>query len=96
MGSEMCIRDSYTPAKLNKGTNVAYFAGPEDILVSGYLWEETKQQLAYKPFVVAEKMGNGHVIAFTQDPTVRAYLDGLNIILMNALFRAPAHASPAR
>jgi len=79
----------YSPAKLNEGANVAYFAGPD-------LWEETKQQLAYKPFIVAEEMGNGHVIAFTQDPTVRAYLDGLNVIFMNALFRAPAHASPAR
>ena len=86
----------YTPAKLNEGTNVAYFAGPEDVLVSGHLWEETKQQLAFKPFVVSERMGNGHVIAFTQDPTVRAYLDGLNMIFMNALFRGPAHASPAR
>ncbi len=86
----------YTPAKLDQGVNVAYFAGPDEVLVSGYLWEETKEQLAYKPFVVAEPMGDGHVIAFTQDPTVRAYLDGLNMIFMNALFRAPAHASPAR
>ncbi len=33
---------------------------------------------------------------FTQDPTVRAYLDGLNVLLMNAIFRGAAHARPVR
>ena len=86
----------YTPVTLDNGVNVARFAGPEDILLGGYLWEETKQQLAYKPFVVVERFGDGWVIAFTQDPTVRAYLDGLNPIFMNALFRGPAHSRKAR
>jgi hypothetical protein len=38
--------------------------------------------------------GRGFVIAFTQDPTIRAYLDGLNVILANSIFRAAAHARP--
>ncbi|MEL7485935.1 MAG: peptidase, partial [Pseudomonadota bacterium] len=86
----------YTPVTLDNGTNVARFAGPEDVLLSGYLWEETKQQLAYKPFVVVEPYGDGWIIAFTQDPNVRAYLDGLNGVFMNAVFRAPAHSRKAR
>ncbi len=86
----------YAPLALDQGTNVSYFAGPDDVLLSGYLWEETKDQLAYKPFVAHERMGSGHLIAFTQDPTVRAYLDGLNVIFMNAVFRAPAHSGKAR
>ncbi len=36
----------------------------------------------------------GFVIAFTQDPTIRAYLDGLNVIFANAIFRGAAHARP--
>ena len=56
----------------------------------------TQMQLAYKPFVVSESFGAGEVIAFTQDPTVRAYLDGLNVMLMNAIFRGSAHARPVR
>jgi hypothetical protein len=32
------------------------------------------------------------VISFTQEPTYRAYMDGLNTLLMNALFLAPAKA----
>ncbi|MFN2286918.1 MAG: M14 metallopeptidase family protein, partial [Chromatocurvus sp.] len=64
--------DIYTPIRLDEGTNVARFAGPDDLLASGYVWEENRAQLAYKPFVVAQPRGAGFVIAFTQDPTVRA------------------------
>jgi hypothetical protein len=88
--------DIYSPIRRDAGSNVISFAGPEDVLASGHLWEETKDQLAFKPFVTAESKGAGFVITFTQDPTTRAYMDGLNVIFANALFRAPAHARPAR
>ena len=61
---------------------------------SGYLWEENRKQLAYKPFAVVQPMGRGFIVAFTQNPTNRAYLDGLNVILANAIFRGAAHARP--
>lgn len=86
--------DVYTPITLDNGVNVARFQGADDLLASGYLWEENRQQLAYKPFVVAQPTGRGLVIGFTQDPNVRAYLDGLNVIFMNAIFRGSAHARP--
>jgi hypothetical protein len=88
--------DVYTPITIDKGINVARFQGPDDLLASGYIWEENRKQLAYKPFVVAQRNGRGYVIGFTQDPNVRAYLDGLNVIFMNAIFRASAHARPIR
>lgn len=88
--------DIYSPARRDEGVNVVSFAGPDDLMVSGYLWEETKQQLAFKPFVVAEQEGRGQLIVFTQNPTTRAYLDGLNVLLANAIFRGAAHANPAR
>jgi hypothetical protein len=86
--------DIYTPIRLDSGVNVARFAAAEDLLASGYIWEENHKQLAFKPFVVAQPSGRGFVIGFTQDPTVRAYLDGLNVIFMNAIFRGAAHARP--
>ena len=86
----------YTPIRIDHGVNVARFQGPDELMTSGYLWEENRRQLAYKPFVVAQPRGAGQVIAFTQDPTVRAYLDGLNVILLNAIFRGSAHARPVR
>jgi len=88
--------DVYTPITIDKGINVARFQGPDNLLASGYIWEENRKQLAYKPFVVAQRNGQGYVIGFTQDPNVRAYLDGLNVIFMNAIFRASAHARPVR
>jgi len=88
--------DVYTPITIDKGVNVARFQGPDDLLASGYIWEENRKQLAYKPFVVAERNGRGVVIGFTQDPNVRAYLDGLNVIFMNAIFRGSAIARPIR
>ena len=88
--------DIYTPARLDAGVNVARFEAADDVLASGYLWDGNRRQLAYKPFAVAEPKGNGYVVAFTQDPNVRAYLDGLNVIFMNAIFRGAAHARPVR
>lgn len=88
--------DIYTPATMDKGVNVARFAGPDRLVASGYMWAENKSQFAFKPFVVAEPRDRGFVIGFTQDPTVRAYLDGLNVILLNAIFGGAAHATPVR
>ena len=85
----------YAPIKLASGNNIAWFNGADELLASGYLWQENRQQLARKPFMVQQPMGRGMVIGFTQEPTYRAYLEGLNVLLMNSLFRAPAHASPA-
>lgn len=83
-------RDIYRPLNAGDGENVFRFAGPDELLVSGYLWEENRAQLAYKPFVMAERRGDGVVIAFTQSPTTRAYLNGLNLLLANAVVLGPA------
>ena len=88
--------DIYSPVRLDDGVNVARFASADKLLMSGYLWKENQEQLANKPFVVAQATGDGFVIGFTQDPNFRAYLDGLNAIFMNAIFRGSAHADPIR
>jgi hypothetical protein len=88
--------DIYTPIKLESGKNLAWFTGENNVLASGYLWQENKAQLAYKPYLMYQPIENGMVISFTQEPTARAYLDGLNIILMNTIFRSAAHATPKR
>lgn len=77
----------YTPVTADEGRNVLRFAGAEDLPASGYLWEENRRQLAYKPLAVAEPMGRGVVIAITQGTTTRAYQDGLDLLLVNAVYR---------
>ncbi len=86
--------DIYQPIKLNSGKNVAWFSNAKNVLASGYLWQENQKQLAYKPYLMVQPSGRGMVISFTQEPTTRAYLDGLNVLLMNSIFRAAAHATP--
>ena len=88
--------DIYAPITLKSGKNVAWFRGPEQVLASGYLWQENKKQLAYKPFLIHQPLGKGMLVSFTQEPTTRAYLDGLNVLLTNSIFRAAAHAKPLR
>ena len=88
--------DIYTPVALDKGSNVARFRAADELLASGYLWEENRRQLAFKPFAVVQPVERGFVVAFTEDPNVRAYLDGLNTIFANAIFRGSAHARPVR
>jgi hypothetical protein len=85
-----------TPIKLDKGKNVAWFKGPDELLASGYLWQENRQQLAYKPFLIHQPTGQGMVIAYTQEPTTRAFLDGLHVMLTNTLFRSVAHSGQLR
>lgn len=86
----------YRPITIDNGRNVMRYAGADRLLASGYLWAENIEQLAHKPFLMWQPRGRGMVISFAQEPTYRAYMDGLNIILMNAIFAGAAHATPLR
>ena len=86
-------REIYRPLNEADGTNVFRFADAATLLESGYLWEENRAQLAFKPFVMAERQGSGVVIGFTQSPTTRAYLNGLNMLLANAVILGPARVA---
>ena len=86
-------RAIFSPIKLDHGTNAAYFEAPDRIMASGFMWDQNRKQLAFKPFVIVGKEGRGNVIAFTADPNFRGYMDGLNLLFLNAVFRGPAHVS---
>ncbi|HVR29230.1 MAG TPA: M14 family metallopeptidase [Thermoanaerobaculia bacterium] len=83
----------FTPIRLDRGTNVLRFAPADELVASGYLWEENRRQLAWKPVTVIEPLGRGFVIGFTADPTLRGFLAGCDLLLLNAVVRAPAHVS---
>ena len=87
--------DIYAPLGRGEGVNVVRFAGPDDLLVSGQMWRENRLRLAFKPAVMVNSLGRGQLIAFTQDPTVRGYLEGLKPLLINAVFLGPARSSPS-
>ena len=85
-------RNVYTPIKLDKGVNAVMFMDADNLVAGGYLWPENKKQLAWKPLAIVQRDGRGHIIGFTFDPNYRAYLDGLNVLFLNAVFRGPAHS----
>jgi hypothetical protein len=64
------------------------------VLASGFLWDAYRKQLAFKPMMIVQPVGRGQVIGFAVDPNYRAYMDGLNLLFLNAVFRGPAHTGP--
>jgi len=80
----------YTPLGRGDGTNVLRFAAAESLIASGYVWQENQRQLAFKPYLMAQPQGRGLVIGFAHDPSTRAYLEGLDLLLANAVLVAPA------
>jgi hypothetical protein len=88
-------RAIYSPIKRDRGVNAVVFSAPESLVASGYLWEENRKQLAYKPFVAVQSEGRGAVVGFTADPNYRAFMDGLNVLFLNAVLRGPSAAGRA-
>lgn len=87
-GSTSVVHDSaniLTPVKLDRGTNVAIYAKAEDLVQAGFVFDDSRQQLPQKAYLVHQPRGRGHVVAFAEDPNVRAFADGLNLLLLNAV-----------
>lgn len=84
-------RNIFTPLKLDKGRNVGLYMPEDQVVLSGFVWEEYKKQIANKAYLMHQRMGRGNVVAFAQDPNYRAFFDGLNLLLVNAIFLGPSH-----
>jgi hypothetical protein len=87
-------RSIFTPLTLDKGQNPGILEEASKLVASGYLWEENRKQLAFKPLTMVQGHGQGLVVGFAFDPNFRAYMDGLNVMFLNSVFRGPARARP--
>ena len=83
-------RRVFTPIKLDKGTNVGLYAPKDRLVASGHAWEEAKSLLAQKAFLIEESLGNGHVVAFAEDPNYRAFSEATELLFLNAVLLGPA------
>ncbi len=81
----------YPLLRLDRGTNVAWYLSGEKAVVSGHLWDDARRQLPNKAYLLHSRVGRGHVIGFVEDPNYRAFMDGLNGFMMNAVFLGPGH-----
>jgi hypothetical protein len=88
--------DIYRPLTRDEGVNAVRFAGPNDLVASGIVWDANRKQLAYKPYAMMQQTGRGFVVAFTGDPTYRGFSDGLDGLFLNAILQTTARARPTR
>jgi hypothetical protein len=80
----------FTPLKVPAGKNLVTIADRKDVLASGYCWPETLQMVRGKPYLMHQALGKGHIVAFADDPTYRAFSPALQKMFFNAVFFGPA------
>ena len=79
----------FAPITLDRGTNVGRYAGVDNLVMGGIVWEDAKPQLANKPFLFHQPMGRGQLIAFAEDPNYRAYAEATQLLFINAVLLGP-------
>ena len=84
-------RRVFTPLKLDKGTNVGVYAKKDQVVASGLVWDDARDLLAQKAFLMDQPTGEGHVIAFAEDPNYRGYAEATELLFMNAVLLGPAY-----
>ncbi|HRR55561.1 MAG TPA: M14 family metallopeptidase [Acidobacteriota bacterium] len=84
-------RRVFTPLKLDRGRNVATYASETELILSGYVWKEMRSLLPNGAFLMHQPVGQGHVVAFAEDPAFRGFVVGEHLLLANAIFFGPAH-----
>ncbi len=84
-------RRVFTPLKLDEGTNVGVYARKDEVVASGFVWEGARALLAQKAFLMHQPKGEGHVIAFAEDPNYRGYAEATELLFMNAVLLGPAY-----
>ena len=80
----------FSPVKLDRGVNVGAFAGPEQLVLSGFLLRASREQLPRKAYLMVQEHGRGKVIAFADDPAMRVLPRGTMLLLANAVFLGAA------
>jgi hypothetical protein len=81
----------FTPVKLDKGRNVGVYAKKDRLVAGGLVWEEARDQLAEKAYLVEQSLGRGHVVGFAEDPNYRAFAEATELLFINAVLLSPSH-----
>jgi hypothetical protein len=84
-------RRVFTPMKLDKGKNVGVYAKKDRVVESGLVWDDVRDLLAQKAFLMHQPTGEGHVIAFAEDPNYRGYAEATELLFLNAVLLGPAY-----
>ena len=90
IGALVESRRVFTPIKLDKGENVGVYAGKDTLRLSGLAWDEALSGLARKAFLIEQPLGDGHIVAFAEDPNYRAFTEATMLLFANAVMFGPA------
>ena len=75
----------------NSGQRVVGRYGKGDyLLMSGYLWPESRERLSGAVFAYEERVGRGRVILFAEDLNFRGYWRGADRLFLNAVALSPS------
>ena len=81
----------FAPLKLNSGRNVGIYATKDKLIASGLIWPDAQDILVQKAFLMHQPFGQGHVIAFAEEPNYRAFTEGTMLLFMNAVLLGPGY-----
>jgi zinc carboxypeptidase len=81
----------FAPLKLDAGRNVGVYEAGDRLLAAGLVWKEAQPLLAQRAFLMHQPMGQGHVIAFAEDPNYRAFAEATQLLFINAVLLGPGH-----
>ena len=81
----------FSLVKLDRGTNVAVYLPEDKFFASGFMWDDARKQIPNKAYLMHARVGRGNVVGFAEDPNYRAFMDGLNVMFLNAVFFGPGH-----
>ena len=82
---DVLINSSLILTPSRNGRNVATFVDKENLRVSGFVWEDMMEALPGEAYLIDERVDQGHIILYADDPNFRAYWDGLNRLFFNSL-----------
>jgi hypothetical protein len=75
----------FTPITLDKGRNVGLYATKDRLVAGGLVWDNARDALAQKAFLIEQSVGRGHLVAFAEDPDYRAFTEATELLLANAV-----------
>jgi len=68
----------------------ARYSSTDPLVLSGHIWAESGERLPGTLFAYEERVGEGRVILFAEDPNFRAYWRGANRLFLNAVVLSPS------
>lgn len=81
----------FAPLKLNSGRNVGTYEKKDKLIASGLIWPDAQDILVQKAFLMHQPFGQGHMIAFAEEPNYRAFTESTMLLFMNAVLLGPGY-----